>query len=119
MSVYGEKTLGELLSDPRIQQVAPDAVKDLDLVEYGVWDKTLNQLKAEHFGGGLERGFTRLFSAVECGKWFYPLYEENDCLADSAKKACTWSGSPLRIPQPVKSRIFCSFPAADLSMCGT
>lgn len=98
MSVYGEKTLGDLLSDPRIQQVAPDAVRDLDLVEYGVWDKTLNQLKAEHFGGGLERGFTRLFSAVESGKWFYPLYEENDCLADPAKKGVYLVWFPAQDP---------------------
>ena len=36
-----EKTLGELLSDPRIEKIAKDAIRKRDLTKEDVWNKTL------------------------------------------------------------------------------
>ena len=74
-----QKTLGELLSDPRIRQVAPDAIKNMDLTQSPLWRKTLAELRAEHFGGEIGRGLDRLETAAESGAWFYPLYSGAEC----------------------------------------
>ncbi|MBR5345933.1 MAG: alpha/beta hydrolase [Clostridia bacterium] len=73
------KTLGEILSDPRIQKITPDAIKDWDLSQEPMWNKTLAQLREDHFGGNLQRGFDRLFAATETVAWYYPLYTEEEC----------------------------------------
>ena len=52
-------TLGELLSDKRIQFVASDAIRDMDLTKEEMWNKSLKQLREEHFGascGGASQG---------------------------------------------------------------
>ena len=74
-----QKTLGELLSDPRIRQVAPDAIKNMDLTQSPLWRKTLAELRAEHFGGEIGRGLDRLEAAAESGAWFFPLYSGAEC----------------------------------------
>ncbi|MBQ6174199.1 MAG: alpha/beta hydrolase [Clostridia bacterium] len=73
------KTLGECLSDPRIAPIAGDAIRCMDLKSEPMWDKTLLQLREEHFGGDLARGFDRLFAAAEAGGWYFPLYTEEEC----------------------------------------
>ena len=73
------KTLGEVLSDPRIRRIAPDAIRAMDLRKEPMWNRTLAQLREEHFGGQLRRGFDRLFAAAESGAWYYPLYTEAEC----------------------------------------
>ena len=80
-----QKTLGELLSDPRIRPVAADAIKDWDISKEEMWDKTLAQLREEHFGGDLTAGFDRLFAAAETGAWHYPVYPEEERAADPLK----------------------------------
>ena len=64
-----ERTLGEILSDPRISRIAPDAIRKRDLTQDEMWNKTLKQLREEHFGGELREGFERLFAAAETGEW--------------------------------------------------
>ncbi|MBR6322222.1 MAG: alpha/beta hydrolase [Lachnospiraceae bacterium] len=80
------RTLCELLSDPRISLIAPDAITNMDLSKTDMWDKTLLQLREEHFGGGMTAGFERLYKAAESGNWYYPLYSEEECSADPEKK---------------------------------
>ena len=71
------KTLGELLSDPRIRKIAPDAIRNRDLSREEVWNKTPAQLQDEHFFfGDIGRGFQRLYDAADTGDWYYPLYSE-------------------------------------------
>ena len=82
-------TLGQVLSDPRIRQIAPDAIRAWDLRGEEMWNKTLGQLKEEHFGGNLAAGFDRLFSAAESGDWYYPLYTEDECAEDEARRGCS------------------------------
>ena len=79
-----ERTLGEILSDPRIAKIAPDAIRNWDLSKEDMWNKTLAQLKAEHFGGEIGSGLERLFEAAATGGWYYPLYTEEECAANRA-----------------------------------
>ena len=80
------KTLGEILSDPRIAKIAPDAIRNWDLSGEKFWNRTLEQLKEEYFSGELKEGFDRLFAAAESGEWYYPLYTEAECAVDPARK---------------------------------
>lgn len=81
-----EKTLGEILTDPRIGKIAPDAIRKWDLSKDEMWNKTLSQLREEHFGGELREGFDRLFAAAETGEWYYPLYSAEECAADAERE---------------------------------
>ena len=77
------KTLGEILSDPRLAPIAKDAIRDLDLSREGMWNKSIAQLREEHFGGNLEAGLTRLLQAAETDAWYFELSrhgEENTFL---------------------------------------
>ena len=76
---YENETLGALLSDPRIASIAKDAIRNRHLRQEPLWNKTLSQLKAEHFfSGEIGLGFQRLYQAAETGNWYFPLdeYEE-------------------------------------------
>ena len=81
-----ERTLGEILSDPAIRPIAPDAIRKRDLTKEELWNKTLTQLREEHFGGELREGFERLFAAAATGEWYYPLYSAEECAADAERK---------------------------------
>ena len=81
-----EKTLGQWLSDEKIAKVAPDAIRKMDLSREEIWNKTLPQLRAEHFGGEIREGLGRLFAAADSGEWYYPLYSAEECAADAAKE---------------------------------
>lgn len=71
-----DKTLKELLDDERIAPIAKDAIRDMDLNESDIYEKTLAQIREIGFGGELDRGFDRLFRAADTGEWYYPLYSE-------------------------------------------
>lgn len=81
-----EKTLGELLSDPLIEKIAPDAIRKMDLSKDEKWGKTLAQLRADCFGGDLAAGFETLFQAAKRGKWYYPLYTQAECEEDAGRQ---------------------------------
>ena len=82
---YENKTLGALLSDPRIAPIAADAIRNWDLKQEPVWNKTLVQIKEGHlYAGDLAGGFSRLFRAAETGSWYYPLYSEAECAENPA-----------------------------------
>ena len=80
------RTLGELLSDPIIAPIAPDAIRNRDLSAEDMWHSTLKQLREAHFGGDLRRGFDRLYRAASGGKWYYPLYTDGECAADEGRR---------------------------------
>ena len=80
-------TLGSLLSDSRISKVAKEAIRNRDLKAEPVWDKTLTELKEENFfSGEIGRGFERLYAAADSGDWYYPLYSEEECAQNEAKR---------------------------------
>ena len=80
-----EKTLGQWLSDERIAKIAPDAIRNRDLSGEAMWNKTLAQLREEHFGGEIREGLERLYAAAETGEWYWPLYSPEECAADAAR----------------------------------
>ena len=90
------RVLGDLLCDPRIRQIAPDAIRNMDLRKEPIWNKTLAQLQEEHFGGGIGAGLDRLYAAADSGEWYYPLYSEEECAADAARRgvSAVWLPSP-------------------------
>ena len=76
------RTLGELLSDPRIAGIAKDAVRGRDLRQEPIWNKTLPRLIEEHyFSGAVLSGFRRLYEAADTGEWLYPLYTPEETAA--------------------------------------
>ena len=80
------KTLKELLTDPLIAKIAPDAIRFMDLSKEDLWEKSLEQLRKECFGGDLAAGFERLFEAARSGEWYYPLYTEEECAENADRK---------------------------------
>ena len=80
------KTLKELLTDPLIGKIAPDAIRFMDLSKEELWEKSLAQLRKEYFGGDLAAGFDRLFEAARSGEWYYPLYTEEECAENEDRK---------------------------------
>ncbi len=83
---YEHEKLGALLSDPRIAPIALDAIRNRELKKEPLWDKTLSQLKSEHFfSGEIGLGIRRLYQAAETGAWYYPLYSEAECAGDPAR----------------------------------
>ena len=80
------KTLGEWLSDPLIEKIAPDAIRKMDLSMDERWGKSLAQLNGNGFGGDLAAGFDTLFRAAQSGNWYYPLYTETECEEDANRK---------------------------------
>ena len=84
---FENRTLGSLLSDPRICKVAKEAIRNRDLEAEPVWDKTLTELKEQNFfNGEIGRGFERLYAAADSGDWYYPLYSEEECAQNEAKR---------------------------------
>ena len=84
--IDGKKTLKELLMDPMIAQIAPDAIRHMDLSGDEKWEKSLDQLRADGFGGDLSAGFERLYRAAQTGAWYYPLYTEEECAEDEGRR---------------------------------
>ena len=80
------KTLGEILSDPLIARIAPDAIRNMDLTKDEKWGKNLAQLRTDCFGGDLAAGFETLFRAAKSGEWYYPLYTEAECGEDPGRQ---------------------------------
>ena len=79
------KTLGELLSDPLIEKIAPDAIRNMDLTKDEKWGKSLAEFREDGFGGDLAAGFETLFRAARRGNWYYPLYTEEECVEDPGR----------------------------------
>ena len=101
----GQKTLGELLSGPEISRIAQDAIRKRDLRQEEVWNKTLEQLKTEHFfSGEIGKGIQRLYDAAGTGEWYYPLYSEEECAQNEDRRGVNvvWfpSGSPEADSRP-------------------
>ena len=80
------KTLGELLSDPRISKIAPDAIRNWDLSKEPFWKCTLPEIKAQYFSSDIAAGMKKLYDNADAGEWYYPLYSEEECGADPARK---------------------------------
>ena len=68
---FEKETLGALLSDPRIAPIAADAIRNRNLKEEPLWNKTLAQIRSEvFFTSDIGRGMERLYKAAETGAWY-------------------------------------------------
>ena len=97
---YENRTLGELLSDPRIRPIAGDAIRNRDLRAEPAWNLTLEQLRKEaFFTGEIAGGFRRLYRAAETGDWYYPLYSGAECAEDEARRGVNIVWLPSDAPE--------------------
>ena len=95
-----QRTLGELLSHPKIAPVAQDAIRKRDLRQENLWNKTLEQLKAEHFfSGEIGRGIQRLYDAADTGEWYYPLYSSEECAQNEDRLGVSMVWFPSAVPE--------------------
>ena len=93
------KTLGALLSDPRIAPIAAEAIRARDLRAEPLWSMTLEQLKSEHFfSGEIAPGMERLYRAADSGDWYFPLYSESECARDPARQGVSLVRFPSEDP---------------------
>lgn len=74
-----DRTLGSLLEDPLISQIAPDAIRGRDLKPEEFYNWTLRKISDEMHWSNLERGFTRLLEAAKRGQYYYSLYSAEEC----------------------------------------
>ena len=99
-----EKTLGALLSDPRIEKIASDAIRKRDLSKEPIWGKTLPEIRAGYFSSDISKGIGRLYAAADSGEWYYPLYNEEECAEIAERKGVSiiWmpSGDPAAEERP-------------------
>ena len=93
------RTLGNVLEDPAIARIAKDAIRKMDLTKEAMWNKTLQELKEDHFGGDLAHGFDRLFAAAESGNWYYPLYSGAELQGKSEREGTNLVWFPSADPK--------------------
>lgn len=86
MKLNEQLTLKELLESPAFQPLARYAIFNYDLPNQPFYPKTLAQLHEEHFGGNIIRGLQRVQDAIEAGEYLYPIYNEEECADDAAKR---------------------------------
>ncbi|MBQ6289190.1 MAG: alpha/beta hydrolase [Clostridia bacterium] len=97
---YEFNTLGDLLSNPKIRPIAQDAIRRRNLKEEELWNMTLSQLKEEHFfSGEINNGIRRLYEAADSGDWYYPLYSEEECAENEARKGVSLVWFPSADPE--------------------
>ena len=77
--MFMDRTLKEMLENPAIAEIAPDAIRRWDLRGEAFYNKTLQEIADEMGWRSLERGFTRLYEAAKQGKYYFPLYSESEC----------------------------------------
>ncbi|MBQ8109028.1 MAG: alpha/beta hydrolase [Clostridia bacterium] len=96
---YEHETLGALLSDARIAPVAADAIRRRDLKAEPLWRMTLGQLKSEHFfSGEIGLGIARLYRAADSENWYFPLYSEDECAQNAARRGVSLVWFPSEDP---------------------
>ncbi len=97
---YENSTLGSLLSVPEISRIAKDAIRNRDLSKEDLWNKTLKDLREEHFfSGEIGRGMDRLYRAARSGDWYYPLYSEAEWKEDEARRDVSLVWFPSDLPE--------------------
>ena len=97
---YENCTLGSLLIVPEISRIAKDAIRNRDLSQEDLWNKTLKQLREEHiFSGNISQGIDRLYKAARTGDWYYSLYSGEECEEDKARKGISLVWFPSDDPK--------------------
>lgn len=74
-----EKTLKELLTDPLIKDIAPEAISKWDLSKEEFYEFTLQKMADEMGWKLLAKGFEALFETAKSGNYFFKLYSDEEC----------------------------------------
>lgn len=80
------KTLKEILENPMIADISPDAIKRWDLSKEEFYHWTLQEIAEKMGWRNLENGFTKLFKVAAAGEYYYRLYSEEECFKAPSKK---------------------------------
>lgn len=72
-------TLKELLENPLISDIAPDAISKRDLSKDEFYTWTLQEIAEKMGMRTLEKGFGALFENAKRGNYYYKLYSEAEC----------------------------------------
>ena len=101
--MYMNKTLRELLEDPAIADIAPDAISKRDLSKEPFYHWTLEQISGRMGWNVLNRGFMSLFEAAR-GEYYYKLYSEEERRAVPSRESASLvrfpSGDPAADSRP-------------------
>ncbi|MCR5273587.1 MAG: alpha/beta hydrolase [Lachnospiraceae bacterium] len=84
--MFEKKTLKELLENPLISEIAPEAISGWDLSAEEFYDNTLCEITKKLGWNNPQRGFERLFEVAENGKYYYRLYSDKECENSPEKK---------------------------------
>lgn len=74
------KTLKELLENPAIREIAPDAISKWDLRKEEFYNWTLLEIKEKMGWKTLDKGFTALFNVANSGDYYFNLYSKEECV---------------------------------------
>lgn len=80
-----DKTLKEILENPLIAEIAPDAIKRWDLSQEEFYHWSLQEIADKMGWRSLEKGFRKLYEVAESGEYYFKLYSEEEC-KDSPEK---------------------------------
>lgn len=74
-----DKTLKEVLEDPRIAEISKDAISKWDLSKEDFYTWTLQEIGDKNGWHNLDKGFEILFKQADRGQYYYRLYSESEC----------------------------------------
>lgn len=80
------KTLKELLEDPAIREIAPDAISKWDLSKEEFYNWTLQEIKEKMGWRTLDKGFSGLFEVAKKGNYYFKLYSKEECCNQPEKE---------------------------------
>ena len=86
--MYMDKTLREMLENPLVSEIAPDAISKWDLSGEEFWNWTLQEIADKMGWNSLERGFMSLYTAAGRGKYYWKLYSEEVYPAGAGGRVC-------------------------------
>jgi len=82
---FRQRTLKDILEDPMISEIAPDAISKWDLLKEDFSVMTIAEIEREKKWMNMDRGFEILFKAAASGRYYYNLYSEEERKADPDK----------------------------------
>ncbi len=84
--MYMDKTLKEMLENPLITEIAPDAISKWDLSKEAFYQWSLQEIADKMGWRILEKSFDRLYQAAAGGAYYHRLYTDEECADAPGKK---------------------------------
>ncbi len=78
--LHMDKTFKELIENPLIKEIAPDAISKWDLTKEEFYNMTIRDIDEKMGWKGVDAGLERLIELSKRGKYYYKLYSEEECL---------------------------------------